>query len=270
MAAPETCNAVDDDCNGQVDDGMLCSTDQVCDSGKCVFNCLTGEFPCPPDTGCSSRGVCVETACIDKPCPAGQVCKGGDCVEPCTGVVCPHGLACRNGGCVDLCQGLQCDPGSTCVLGVCQSCACSECDSGKVCHQNLCIDSGCENQTCAAGTHCEAGTCKGNCDGAVCPHGQLCSNGDCVIDPSAAVSSGGGGGQDSLSFGGSPISYGGDGAVIVAGSTGSAGRRGAGTASKPACSCQLPGQRTPGTGAGTVLLLALFGLARRRRHVSTE
>ena len=273
MEAAESCNAVDDDCNGQVDDGMLCSADEVCDSGKCVSNCAGGEFPCPPGTGCSSSGVCVETACIDKQCPAGQVCKGGDCVEPCTGVVCPYGLACRNGGCVDLCQGLQCDPGSTCILGVCQSCACSECDSGKVCKQNLCIDSGCENQTCAAGTHCEAGTCKGNCDGAVCPRGQLCSNGDCVVDPSAAMGGNGGNGggdQGPISFGGTPVSYGGDGAVIGAGTTGSAGPRGGGPTSKQTCGCQVPGQSTSGTGAAAALLLALFGLARRRSTLIRE
>ncbi|HEY3666583.1 MAG TPA: hypothetical protein VGL19_11305, partial [Polyangiaceae bacterium] len=244
-----------------------CSADQVCDSGKCVSNCQGGEFPCPPDTGCTASGVCVETACIDKQCPAGQVCKGGDCVEPCTGVVCPYGLACRNGGCVDLCKGLQCDPGSTCVLGVCQSCACSECDTGKVCHQNLCIESGCENQTCAAGTHCAGGQCKGNCDGAACPRGQLCSNGDCVVDPNAAVggSGGSGGGQVTISFGGAAVSYGGDGQVIVAGS-GSDDTVGhhSGLTSKQACGCKMPGQRTPGTGAGAALLLALFGLARRR------
>ncbi len=268
MEAPETCNAIDDDCNGKVDDGMLCSSDEVCDSGKCVSNCSKGEFPCPPDTGCTLSGVCVETACIDKQCPAGQVCKGGNCVEPCTGVVCPYGLACRNGGCVDLCKGLQCDPGSTCVLGVCQSCACSECDTGKVCHQNLCIESGCETQTCAAGTHCEAGKCKGNCDGAVCPRGQLCSNGDCVIDPSVAVggSGGSGGGQPTISFGGA-TSYAGDGSIIVAGYGNAAGpgRLSAGPAPKQSCGCKLPGQRTPGTGASAALLLALLGLARRRR-----
>jgi hypothetical protein len=274
MPAPETCNAVDDDCNGKVDDGMLCAADQVCDRGKCVSNCEGGEFPCPPDTGCTTSGVCVETACVDKVCPAGQVCKGGDCVEACTGVVCPYGLACRNGGCVDLCKGLQCDPGSTCVLGVCQSCACSECDTGKVCHQNLCIDTGCETQTCMAGSHCEAGQCKGNCDGAVCPRGQLCSNGDCVVDPTAAASGGSGGsggGEVTLNFsGGTSVTYGGDGMVIVAGSTGTDNRHSSGPAAKQACGCKLPGQRTPGSGAAAALGLALFGLSRRRRPRSKQ
>ena len=37
-AAPtaEVCNGLDDDCNGQVDDGAACPEDQACVKGACV------------------------------------------------------------------------------------------------------------------------------------------------------------------------------------------------------------------------------------------
>ncbi|HEX3777740.1 MAG TPA: DUF4114 domain-containing protein, partial [Polyangiaceae bacterium] len=187
----ETCNAVDDDCNGQVDDGSLCPTDQICSHGVCVSNCSSGEFPCLPGLACNLRGECVEPACAGVDCGDGLACKGGNCVDACTGIICPHGLTCLNGGCVDPCQGIQCDSGFTCILGVCESCACSDCAAGQVCNkQSVCVDSGCETQTCAAGTYCAQGECHDNCEGAVCPLGQRCMSGDCIADPTQVSDAG--------------------------------------------------------------------------------
>jgi hypothetical protein len=73
----ETCNGLDDDCNGVVDDGAVCPTGQVCDKGTCVGSCGTGEFICPPNKVCSSDGHCVDPSCVKVTCPAGQVCVAG-------------------------------------------------------------------------------------------------------------------------------------------------------------------------------------------------
>jgi MYXO-CTERM domain-containing protein len=265
---PETCNAVDDDCNGQVDDGMLCGADQICSHGACVSNCAKGEFPCAPGTACNARGECVDPACAAVDCPEGQACRGGKCVDACTGIVCPNGRVCLNGGCVDPCLGVQCDPGFTCVLGVCSSCACSECATGQVCSKNLCVESGCETQSCGAGSHCQGGQCVDNCAGATCPAGQTCSNGDCVVSISTGGrggSGGGSGGDGTLSFG-ADTSFGNNGGAMSGGgssSGGSSGRLSPAAASKAGCGCKVPGQSPRGSGAA--VLLALLGLAWRRR-----
>jgi MYXO-CTERM domain-containing protein len=191
----EKCNALDDDCNDMVDDGDLCEEGFVCDRGRCVPECNTGEFKCEKPLVCISRGVCVEPACATVECPAGQICDGGNCVDACTGVTCPYGTVCRNGGCADPCMGITCDDGFTCVEGLCQSCECSECTGGLVCGDaNVCVDTGCETQTCAPGTHCSMGTCVDDCAGAVCPKGQVCMAGDCIADPNASVGGSGGSG----------------------------------------------------------------------------
>ena len=199
----ERCNALDDDCNGQVDDGAdLCGAGQVCDRGRCVPKCGTGEFRCASDLVCTSRGVCVEPACATKDCPVGQVCHDGACVDGCMGVVCPHSQVCRNGACVDPCQNILCDDGFTCVEGVCQSCECSGCAAGKVCGgAKVCVDAGCESQTCAPGSHCSLGVCVDACVDAACPRGQLCQAGECVSDPHLGAG-GGGGISGADSFGG--------------------------------------------------------------------
>jgi hypothetical protein len=180
----ELCNALDDDCNGMVDDGELCPEGELCDRGVCVARCGTGEFRCPGELVCAKSGFCVDAACETVECPEGQICSAGGCVDSCTGIVCPTDRVCRNGGCVDPCVGIECDEGFACVLGVCTSCECSACGAGLVCHDAQCVDTGCESMTCGAGTHCSMGACVDNCDGSACPLGQLCSMGECVADPS--------------------------------------------------------------------------------------
>jgi MYXO-CTERM domain-containing protein len=270
-ATDETCNALDDDCDGQVDDGdALCKTDEVCNRGVCVPRCGTGEFRCPESTACNADGVCVDPTCKDVECPAGKVCAAGECVDSCTGIVCPHGRACRNGGCVDPCVGIECDDGFACVDGICTSCDCSACADGEVCHAapalpsvKLCLDSGCENQTCAAGTHCALGSCVDDCDGATCPQGQLCSGGECVADPNGPVGTGGtgatGGGVVVITAG----------TLSLGGSQGSGGKASGGnvapvTTDQKSCNCSVPGGGKLG-GSALLVLAAMLGLSRRRR-----
>jgi hypothetical protein len=265
--APETCNAVDDDCNGQVDDGSLCPTDEICSHGVCVSKCGSGEFPCPQTMACNSHGECVEPACADVDCSDGLACKGGKCVDACTDIACPFGRVCINGGCADPCSGLQCDAGFTCVLGVCQSCACTDCATGQVCSKNLCVDSGCENQTCDAGSHCQGGQCHDNCEGAACPRGQLCSNGDCIADPNYIADAGSttdagiGGNAGLISFGGTDSS---GGSSISSGGTSSDAGRLKPAAGQATCGCKIPGGDAPG-GVAWASPLALLGLVRLRR-----
>jgi len=90
--SPETCNGLDDDCDGAVDeggalcgDGNACTVD-ACQAGVCVgtpLNCNDGN-PCTTDT-CNAGTGCVATnhtnTCDDgNACTTGDTCAGGICV----------------------------------------------------------------------------------------------------------------------------------------------------------------------------------------------
>jgi streptogramin lyase len=74
--AIETCNNVDDDCDGLVDDNA-CPEGLVCTEGVCAKPCQ-GETPCPGGFQCY-KGYCVPTDCAKVTCAAGEVCKDGIC-----------------------------------------------------------------------------------------------------------------------------------------------------------------------------------------------
>jgi MYXO-CTERM domain-containing protein len=274
----EKCNALDDDCNGSVDDGDgLCEKGKVCDRGRCVPKCSTGEFRCDLDLVCNDRGVCVEPACAKKECPVGQVCHGGNCIDSCMGVTCPYGEVCRNGGCVDPCAGITCDDGYSCVLGVCRSCACTSCEGTQVCHGNVCVDAGCESQTCMAGAHCALGQCVDDCAGTKCPQGQLCEMGACIPDLNAQV-----GGSSGVGGSGT----GGDIVIVIPGKGGSSGSvdGGAGKTANAAgtdslssgadpaelaakgCGCRVAGRGDGSRLLAGLVLMGALGLRRRRRR----
>ena len=266
QSSAEQCNALDDDCDGMVDDGDLCTEGKVCDRGRCVPKCGTAEFRCATGAVCNSRGVCVEAACAEKECPPGQVCQAGACVDGCSGVVCPHEQLCRGGGCVDPCQGVMCDEGYACVAGVCSSCECTACAGGKVCSKNMCVDTGCDAVSCAPGQHCSMGACADDCQGAICPQGQMCMAGGCVANPNAAPV-----GEDPP-VGIDPLSGAGtlNGGVLGGGGS-SGGSGGAPPASaapgsveaSSGCGCRIP---TRGSRAGALAALLAVALAARRRR----
>jgi hypothetical protein len=276
----EKCNALDDDCNGETDDGDdLCPKGEICVKGSCQPPCGTGEFRCGGNDVCV-EGVCVEADCATKNCPDGSVCHAGKCVAACDDVVCPYGATCRNGVCVDVCEGVTCDPGYVCearesadqtaLVGVCSSCDCRGCGDGQSCVEHSCIDVACANQTCDAGTRCVDGDCVDNCDGASCPAGQFCASGACVSYAPGA----GGAGNAAGGAGGD------DGGIVIEnpngngnGIGGEAGQDGGGVLKDHVvvevvgCGCATPGGSASGLGA--VFLASLLGasrFARRRRR----
>lgn len=185
--SPETCNGVDDDCNGQVDEGATCpeATD-VCDNGKCVPHCGPIEYPCFAGTACDPKsGLCIDPSCVGVACPAGQICQQGTCGTPCSGVVCPYGQTCVGNACVDLCSSVSCPVGQTCAEGVCIP-SCAQC-GGLTCASPLacdgktgaCTDPSCPSG-CPSGKHCASGACVDDCSGVTCPVGQTCQAGQCA------------------------------------------------------------------------------------------
>ena len=266
-AASETCNGLDDNCNGTTDEGAPCPTGYVCDKGTCVAACLGGEFQCSGGLVCSSDGYCVEPDCASVTCPSGTVCVSGLCKAPCDGVTCPYPEVCRVGTCLDPCAGVTCDTGQVCSSGICiASCACQPCATGNVCDatSGQCIEAACQGVTCPAGSHCASGTCADNRAGAVCPTGQACQGGVCVAS-TAGVDAGGGGPGLTLPTGdgGGGTGLGGSGDDGGAGANGASGTSGS-SSSKGACGCATVGARTEYRGALWMLALGL-AIARRRR-----
>jgi MYXO-CTERM domain-containing protein len=267
----EACNALDDDCNGSVDEGDLCASTEVCYKGTCVPKCTTGEFKCTGASVCNADGVCVDPQCATVTCDAGQVCVAGTCVAACDGVTCPFGQSCTNGACVDPCTAVVCDSDFVCVSGVCTpKCNCTGCGTatGKTCDtvSGKCEDPACNPNPCGAGTHCVAGTCVDDCDGAACPKGQICQAGTCVLGGGGAGGTGGGGGVGL--DGGISIGGGGTGAASGNGGPGGGGNvQGGGTeaADDGGCGCRLS-SRTSSWAPVAWSLIGLLLLGRRRRH----
>ncbi len=182
-ASPETCDNIDNDCNGSVDDGSgLCPAGEICVLGSCIAPCFEGT--CATGFTCGSDGQCVEDDCVGVSCPANQRCIHGSCMDSCTGVVCPHNQQCAAGRCTDLCAVLTCDSGYVCQDGMCVGqCPCNPCPDGDVCNSDgTCSPSGCDIVTCDPGQYCQGGTCMDSCAGAMCPANQHCTLGECVLD----------------------------------------------------------------------------------------
>ncbi len=273
----EKCNAVDDDCNGQVDEGDLCAANEICDKGKCVPKCGGAEFKCSAGKVCDTNGYCVDADCQSVSCNAGQICVGGKCVGACDGVTCPYGQHCQAGACVDPCAAITCDQGYICDQGVCTlDCTCNGCSGAKVCDPatKACVDSACSGKSCGAGTHCEAGTCVDDCAGATCPAGQACVAGSCTGDADAGATGGSGGGFDGGlgafgGTGGATGGSGGSGASSTGGTSDGGQTRPFGNTSSDSggCGCRVAGDAGRDTSLVALAgLLAALGLARRRRR----
>lgn len=262
--ATETCDGVDNDCNGSTDEGDICPAGKTCDQGTCVPKCGGGEFVCAPWEVCTPSGLCVESACAEVTCPAGLKCRSGQCMGPCDGITCPHGQVCRVGACMDPCNSIACDSGQVCVAGVCtDGCGCGGCATGQTCQPDeRCITDACGGKTCNEGEYCDVnGACQDACTDAVCPEGQVCTAGQCVTAAPSDSSSGGfvgaGGVAETGGSGGiAQAGMGGAGAIMVS-SGGNA--RESGT-----CGCRSVGEKHSRLEGMIAILAAAFAIARRK------
>ncbi len=271
---PEVCNGVDDNCDGIVDNGAMCPSGESCVNGQCVTSC-GGEQMCGGGLACDNA-ICTDPQCVGVTCGADQICHGGKCVTACQGIVCPHDQTCLNDVCVDLCAGVTCMAGESCQDGVCfagcAACGGVTCTSPLSCDttSGVCVDPSCTT-ACAAGTYCSSGKCVDDCTGAACPGGASCTNGQCGAYPSSGAADGG---QLKIGPAGTHPDAGRPdaGAGSVDASVDSGGDGGMwGPKPSAGCGCSTPGSTGGRPGYAGVLLavMALAGLSRRRRGVTS-
>ena len=187
--AEETCNAIDDDCDGVVDEGVRNS----CGA-------------CGPDLEERCNGVddnCDGTVDEGDLCPDGSFCARGECAVPCHSGVCPHGRLCIDDACVTPCAGVQCPPtlvcdpvigvcthptcepacadGEICLAGACAAdiCEITGCPAGQRCLDHVCGADPCAGISCAGDSFCRDGTCYYSCAGVSCALGEVCDDGEC-------------------------------------------------------------------------------------------
>ena len=155
--AAEECNGVDDDCDGDVDEGDLVEGIGVCDDA----NPCTAD-KCNAGDGCGHDNL-TGTECLDgDPCTVADHCEDGACVgnpvacdddDPCTDDDCDGA-----GGCVFVNNAAKCDDGDPCTVadecaqGVCAGfeipCDCQEdadcaaLEDGDLCNGTLYCDLG--------------------------------------------------------------------------------------------------------------------------------
>lgn len=180
--APETCNGIDDDCNGATDEGVLCNDAQPCTTDSCggISGCQHDNAPFA--TACDLDG----TACTSDHCLGGQCVVGGktDCGDgdPCTSDSCDA----TNGDCVHTPNGMApCDDGNPCTEGDICSPKAIGCISGvlKVCNDaNPCTIDNCDASTgkCTFSPFQNGVSCD---DGSKCTFSDKCQNGVCTGKP---------------------------------------------------------------------------------------
>jgi len=206
----ESCNQLDDDCDGTVDDGFDLRNDPN-NCGRCGVGCFN-PLRCE-DGGCAFP---VETACGDGVDNDGDL--AADCADfDCNGQSCGTGCTCRNYqkteticsdtqdndqdiaiDCADSdCDGGSCATGCQCSGGNKLETLCNDTQDNDQDTATDCADSDCNGQSCGTGCACRGGQkaeivcldtqdndgdsftdcADSDCDGGSCGSGCLCQGG---------------------------------------------------------------------------------------------
>ncbi|MBR56885.1 MAG: hypothetical protein CMH54_02380 [Myxococcales bacterium] len=183
---PETCDGKDNNCNGQIDegicdDGNYCTQD-LCDSGGgCTNNPRPDGTPCDDGTVCTQIDICQGGQCQggnELNCDDGNQCTTDEC-NPVTGCSSINNSA----SCSDM---NECTLNDSCLNGACLPGPTDSCNDSNVCTADSCNPAtGCVNQAIGGGCSTGISQCDtGNCLGGSCVPvtGTACNDGDSCTD----------------------------------------------------------------------------------------
>ena len=168
--APEVCDRVDNDCDGQTDEGLPACC--VCGNGKCEKAC-EDIFSCPEDCTIECGNKKCDLGENPSNCP--EDCCGGCGDGVCTGYACGENTTTCKADCGTACGNHVCDKGETP-----QSCA-EDC-KWKYCGNRVCDPEdggplGCPEDCAATCGNCE---CEGGENWLTCPIDcGYCGDGTC-------------------------------------------------------------------------------------------
>ncbi len=164
----EICNGIDDNCNGQTDegtcdDGNACTVDTCNGEGGCAHEPINGG-ECVDGSTCTQEDHCEEGVCVGVPkvCDDGEGCTDDSCDPDFGCVYTPNFTNCDDGD--------ACTVGDTCKDGLCTAGPTIACDDGNPCTDDACDANGCSYTANEAA--CD--------DGNACTTGSICSNATCL------------------------------------------------------------------------------------------
>ncbi|TMB19732.1 MAG: hypothetical protein E6J59_11080, partial [Deltaproteobacteria bacterium] len=205
-ANAEVCDGVDNNCDGQIDEGgsALCDDGNPCNGAETcggAAGCQPGTPPsCDDGNACTVDGCDPQSGCTHDPIPGCVPCTtAADCNDgnACTTDTCDAGACAHDPipGCVSCITAADCDDGNACSTDTCDAGACAhttipgcvpcttaaDCGDGNACTTDTCDAGACAHAPipgcvpCATAADCNDGSActTDSCDAGACTHATI-------------------------------------------------------------------------------------------------